>query len=81
MTITVNLGPEAQVELQRQAAAHGRPVEEEAALLLEEVLHPINRGLRDRERALAAAARIREIREHATLSGLTIRELIDEGRP
>ncbi len=35
----------------------------------------------DRERALAAGARIRELSEGLTLGGLTIRELIDEGRP
>jgi hypothetical protein len=34
----------------------------------------------DRQRALAAAARIRELSKGLTLGGLTIRELIDEGR-
>jgi hypothetical protein len=35
----------------------------------------------DRQRALAAGARIRELSKGLTLGGLTIRELIDEGRP
>ena len=34
----------------------------------------------DRQRALAAGARIRELSQGLTLGGLTIRELIDEGR-
>jgi len=41
MTIRVEITPEAQAELARQAAAQGRPVEAYAASLLEEVaLHP-----------------------------------------
>jgi hypothetical protein len=35
----------------------------------------------DKRRALAAGARIRQLSEGLTLGGLTIRELIDEGRP
>ncbi|HET9069547.1 MAG TPA: type II toxin-antitoxin system prevent-host-death family antitoxin [Amaricoccus sp.] len=35
----------------------------------------------DRERALAAAARIRERRKGVTLGGIPIKDLIDEGRP
>ena len=35
----------------------------------------------DKQRALAAGARIRELSKGLTLGGLTIRELIDEGRP
>jgi hypothetical protein len=35
----------------------------------------------DKHRALAAGARIRELNKGLTLGGLTIRELIDEGRP
>lgn len=34
----------------------------------------------DRQRALAAGARIRELSKGLTLGDLTIRELIDEGR-
>jgi len=35
----------------------------------------------DREKARAAVARIKELRKGVTLGGLSIRELIDEGRP
>ena len=35
----------------------------------------------DKQRALAAGACIRELSKGLTLGGLTIRELIDEGRP
>ena len=35
----------------------------------------------DKQRALAAGARIRELSKGLTLGGLTIRDLIDEGHP
>ena len=84
MTITVDIKPEVQAELARQAAAHGRALEAHAASLLEEAVHlPSDRTppAFDKDRARAAGARIRELSEGLTLGGLTIRELIDEGRP
>jgi hypothetical protein len=39
MTITVDIQPEVQAELARQAAAQGRPIEAYAASLLEEAIH------------------------------------------
>jgi hypothetical protein len=39
MTISVDIGPEIQAELARQAAAHGRALEAYAAFLLEEAAH------------------------------------------
>lgn len=84
MTISVDISPEVQAELSRQAAAHGRALEAHAASLLEEAVHlPSERNPKafDKERAQAASARIRELRKGVTLGGLTIRELIDEGRP
>lgn len=39
MTITVDITPEAQAELARQAAAYGRAIEAYAASLLEEAAH------------------------------------------
>jgi hypothetical protein len=39
MTITVDVRPEVQAELARQAAAHGLTIEEHAASLLEEAVH------------------------------------------
>jgi hypothetical protein len=39
MTITVDVRPEVQAELARQAAANGRAIEAHAASLLEEAVH------------------------------------------
>ncbi len=39
MTITVDIRPEVQAELARQAAANGRAIEAYAASLLEEAVH------------------------------------------
>jgi hypothetical protein len=39
MTITVDIRPEVQAELARQAAAYGRAIEDHAATLLEEAIH------------------------------------------
>jgi plasmid stability protein len=39
MTITVDITPEVQAALAREAAAHGRDVEAYAATLLEEAVH------------------------------------------
>jgi plasmid stability protein len=84
MTIIVNIKPEVQAELARQAAAHGRAIEAHVASLLEEAVQlppRANGRALDKERAQAAGARIRELRKGVTLGGLTIRQLIDEGRP
>jgi hypothetical protein len=84
MTIIVDIRPEVQAELARQAAAYGRALEAHAASLLEDAVHlpsDIDVPAFDRERARAAGERIRELRKGVTLGGLTIRELIDEGRP
>lgn len=84
MTLTVDIKPEVQAELARQAAANGMGIDAYAASLLEEAAHlpsTTDRAVFDKERAQAAVARIRELRKGVTLGGLTIRELIDEGRP
>ncbi len=39
MTITVDISPEVQAELARQAAARGRAIEAHAASLLEDAVH------------------------------------------
>jgi len=39
MTITVEIKPEVQAELARQAASSGKPLEDYAARLLEEAVH------------------------------------------
>jgi hypothetical protein len=77
MTIIVDIRPEVQAELARQAAAQGRALEAYAASLLENAAHVPA----DIHAARAAGERIRELRKGVTLGGLTIRELIDEGRP
>lgn len=82
MTIAIDIRPEVQAELARQAAAQGRGLEAYAASLLEEAAHvPASQRFFDKERARKAGERIRELRKGVTLGGLTIRELIDEGRP
>jgi hypothetical protein len=70
MTITVNIRPEVEAELSRQAAAHGRALEIHAASLLEDAAHvpgDARRALFDKERARAAGERIRELRKGVTL--------------
>ncbi len=54
MTITVDIRPEVQAELARQAASRGRAIEDYAATLLEEAVHlpveaPANAEKRNRE--------------------------------
>jgi len=78
MTITIDVSPEVQAELTRQATARGSRIEAYVASLLEAAVRPSVTF--DRERAQAAAARIRELRQGVTLGELTIRKLIDEGR-
>jgi hypothetical protein len=80
VTITLEITSKLQEELARQAAAHGSGVEAYAATLLEEAIHLPEDGVFDRARARAAAARIRELRKGVTLGGLTIKDLINEGR-
>lgn len=47
MTITVEIGPEIQAELARQAAAKGRALEVYAASLLEDAAHSPEQSSRD----------------------------------
>jgi len=54
MTIVVEIRPEVQAELARQAASRGNAIEDYAATLLEEAVHlpgetPIHTGKRSRE--------------------------------
>ena len=44
MTITLDIRPEVQAELARQAAAQGRAIEAVATALLEQALHPVPTG-------------------------------------
>jgi hypothetical protein len=66
MTIIIDVRPEIQAELARQAAAHGRAIEAYAASLLEETvqLPSVTNGQAfDKERARAAGTRIRDLRK------------------
>lgn len=84
MTITVDLKREIQAELARQSAARGCAIEAYVASVLEEAIHVpgvVNGTVFDKDRAQAAADRIRELRKDVTLGGLTVRHLIDQGRP
>jgi hypothetical protein len=49
VTITVDIRPEVQAELARQAAAHGRAIEAYVASLLEEAVHLPGRGANNGE--------------------------------
>jgi hypothetical protein len=65
MTIVVEIRPEVQAEIARQAALQGLAIEAHAASLLEEAVKlptaPSEKSF-DLERAQAAGARIRELR-------------------
>jgi hypothetical protein len=85
MTITLDIAPEVQAALARQAAAHGRPIEAYAASLLEEAAHiaaevekPAASSARD-----AAIERLKAFGKthRLSLGGMTIRELRQEARP
>jgi len=80
MTIVIEVRPEVEAEIARQAALQGQPVEAYAASLIEEAVIAPGEKTFDLERAKAAGERIRELRKGVTLGDLTIRELIDEGR-
>ena len=61
MTITVDIRPEVQVELARQAAARGRALEAHAASLLEEAAHvpPEQMPRRTGQELIDACAKVR----------------------
>lgn len=61
MTISVDIGPEVQAELARQAAAHGRALEAYDASLLEEAarVRPEQLALRTGQELIDACAKVR----------------------
>jgi PIN domain nuclease of toxin-antitoxin system len=81
MTITVDVTPEVQAELARQAAAHGRPIEAYAAGLLEEAAQlsaaPVGKDVAEAIERLRAFGKTHGL----SLGGTTIRELRHEARP
>ena len=70
MTITLDISPETQASLARQAAAHGRAVEDHAACLLEEATHlPAEKLTNSQKRKLAGRRSLVEV--CAMVRGLT----------
>jgi hypothetical protein len=88
MTITLEIGPELQAKLVRQAAAQGMGIDQYAASLLEEAAH--NPTAQRKPMAAPPAGDIVEAIERLktfgkthglSLVGTTIRELRHEARP
>ena len=80
MMITVDIKPEVQAELARQAAAQGRPLEAHAASLLEEAAHISSRPspgalLTSEESRAATAANLIDL--FAPVRGLLTDEEVD----
>lgn len=83
MMITLDITPEVQAELARQAAAQGRAVESYAARLLEEAVHLPSKPAMPTTEIAEAIERLRNFgKTHGlSLGGMTIRELRHEARP
>ena len=84
MNITIDIKPEVQTELARQAAIQGRSIEAVAARLLEGAIQAPDR------QPLGAPAEVAEAceqlktfgkRHGLSLGGTTLRQLRDEARP
>ena len=86
MTITIEIAPELQAELARQAATQGIGIDAYAAFLLESAAH-IGTGesqpSRPATEVIEAIERLKSFgRTHGlSLGGMTIRELRHEARP
>jgi hypothetical protein len=87
MTITLDIRPDVQAELARQAALQGRAIESVATALLEDAVHPVSAELPATATAPAEVAEACERlktfgKQHAlSLGGMTLRELRHEARP
>jgi hypothetical protein len=80
MTIEITR-PEVESLIHQQLQSGGFVDAEDVILRALRSFAPETEPVFDKQRALAAGARIRELSKGLTLGGLTIRELIDEGRP
>jgi hypothetical protein len=84
VTITLDIRPEVQAELARQAAAQGRAIEAVATDLLEDAIHtpPSQRPAAPAE-VVEACERLKAFgkRHGLSLGGMTLRELRHEARP
>ena len=82
MTVTVEIPKEMEARIMAEAQASGVPLSELVRDLLvsgwqqKDSNHDLVK-----ERAQAAGMRIRELRNGVTLGGLSIKDLINEGRP
>ena len=76
MTITVDIRPEVQAELARQAAAQGRALEAHAASLLEDAVHlPVEwRPERTGQELIDACAKVRGLLTDEEVDTLFIRK-------
>lgn len=85
MTITLDISPELQAELARQAAARGKGVDAYVASLLEEAARPAASGAVSPSTKDVAEAieRLKTFGKthRLSLAGMTIRELRHEARP
>ena len=82
MTITIELAPELQAELARQAATQGMGIDAYAAALLEDAAQKSRPSLPSAE-VVEAVERLKVFgKTHGlSLGGMTIRELRHEARP
>ena len=77
MTLKLELPKDVEAGLLAQARASGVSLEDYVGQILRERSDATIPG---KTRSRIAAQRIRELRKGVTLGGLTVRELIDEGR-
>ena len=80
MTIEITQ-PEIESLIQQRLQSGAYVDAEDVILRALQSFAPEHEQVFDKRRALAAGGRIRELSKGLTLRGLTIRELIDEGRP
>jgi hypothetical protein len=78
MTVTLEIPPDVQAGLLAQAQASGLSLEEYAEQVLRERSAGASRP--DLTRSQVAGERIREMRRGVTLGGISIKDLIEEGR-
>jgi hypothetical protein len=82
MTVTVEIPKEMEARIMAEAQASGVPLSELVRdLLVSGWQHKDSNHDLVKERALAAGMRIRELRKGVTLGGLSLKDLINEGRP
>ena len=81
MTLTLDIRPEVQAELARQAAAQGRAIEAVAAALLEQSVRP--QPAHVPAEVVDACEQLKTFgkRHGLSLGGITIRQLRHEARP